>query len=697
MLASIMSMIPVVLTSRRNRHYFLVLLLTSLGMLLILSQPKSYEEAPFGFDHASRPITTENNHWRGNTKAREIEIPAATWTCTDDHLSEEEKELPKNRRTRQCVVENLCVDREGIESPHYDLQDWPVDIHKLTKVIYLGGFIRASGVLPKNLPNVNIMSSDLESDNYWRPRVERIWRKKMKAHYVDETTMKRFGGTKDSWTFRAGHFRFDPEDRMGEWEMDHFFRSGKELVLRQVELSTPFQSLPPPDAPICFKRAVIGLGSQCALHYCEKNIPAEVYQMFRDEIAQYYWETPQVWEKHLASMQEHIDQERKAKDVKDNGASPLKCLELIRYYNFEGINSDHSQDKGELPSRFGQRFPDIANPESDYSKGDKRKLVVGIIQREESRRLINDQELLTELVKAGFRVKWISFDHGCGLAETAYLLRDVNVVISPHGNAIGTSIFMPTHDPVPTVISVDTSRYSEDWFVYTSTAIGQRFTTTACGPSGYKDEDTEKRCPFYRDATGAKKMMDHYKLILGLPPSMIKTDEKKRSMTWEELDLMRKQQQEYVKEHPVAQTLAAEEFEILIGANQPDALVQKYGDDVWSVLGNFWKAIPRYVDVPRMVKAVETLQDDLDREKETGKSSTNSSSKKYAQFMEYIRNGQACHSAYCIPIINRNVVGETSAFGQYSVDNISKWGQQRPESQALRQGLENPKMWELDV
>ncbi|KAF9340853.1 hypothetical protein BGX26_008855, partial [Mortierella sp. AD094] len=125
--------------------------------------PKSsYGQAPFGFDSASKPITKENHRWRGNTEAREIEIPAATWTCTDDHLSEEEKKLPKNRRARQCVVENLCVDREG-------------------------GFVRAGGVFPKNLPEVNLMSSDLESDNFWQPRVERIWRKKMKAHYVDET------------------------------------------------------------------------------------------------------------------------------------------------------------------------------------------------------------------------------------------------------------------------------------------------------------------------------------------------------------------------------------------------------------------------------------------------------------------------------------------------------------------------------
>ncbi|KAK5814238.1 hypothetical protein F5H01DRAFT_279963, partial [Linnemannia elongata] len=116
----------------------------------------------------------------------------------------------------------------------------------------------------------------------------------------------------------------------------------------------------------------------------------------------------------------------------------------------------------------------------DASKGSKRQLVVGIIQRDKSRRLLNDEELVQGLVQAGFRVKWMSFDHGCGLAETAYLLRDVNVLISPHGNALGTSVFMPSYDPVSTIVSVDSSRHKEAWFMFTATAIGQRFIQTIC-------------------------------------------------------------------------------------------------------------------------------------------------------------------------------------------------------------------------
>ncbi|KAK3817968.1 MAG: hypothetical protein J3R72DRAFT_354552, partial [Linnemannia gamsii] len=103
-----------------------------------------------------------------------------------------------------------------------------------------------------------------------------------------------------------------------------------------------------------------------------------------------------------------------------------------------------------------------------------------MIQREGSRRVINDQELVDSLAAAGFRVKWITFDHGCGLAETAYLMRDVHVLATPHGNAIGFSIFMPTTNPVPTLISLDPSRYSESWFINTASAIGQRFMQSVC-------------------------------------------------------------------------------------------------------------------------------------------------------------------------------------------------------------------------
>ncbi|KAK3817970.1 MAG: hypothetical protein J3R72DRAFT_427287 [Linnemannia gamsii] len=43
--------------------------------------------------------------------------------------------------------------------------------------------------------------------------------------------------------------------------MRHVFQTGLELALLKDELITHFQKLPPANTPICFREAVIGLGS----------------------------------------------------------------------------------------------------------------------------------------------------------------------------------------------------------------------------------------------------------------------------------------------------------------------------------------------------------------------------------------------------------------------------------------------------
>ncbi|KAF9178376.1 hypothetical protein BGZ50_007764, partial [Haplosporangium sp. Z 11] len=529
-------------------------------------------------------------------------------------------------------------------------------------------------------------------------------------------TMKRFGATKNSWTFRNGRFAYDDVKLQGRWEMEHFFPTGKELVLSQYELATDFQTLPPMDAPICFKRAVIGLGSQCALSYCEKNIPAEVYQSFREELAEYYWDKPETWSKHLIASQNAIEKdaakaqvqqtgENREQDLKKSDKSPLKCLDLARYYNFEEAGEGHALEQGEKPSRVGQRYPDAADPEENYQNKyqqpstpdnstqnkSKRQLVVGIIQREKSRKVINDQDLITGLVQAGFRVKWMSFDHGCGLAETAYLLRDVNVLISPHGNAIGTSVFMP-NDSVPTIISVDNSRYKERWFMYTATALGQRFISTVCGPNNYVDDATKERCPFYKDLEGGVKVLQSAPLVLGLPPSMIKSDADKKRMDFEQRQQMIQHNREYVASHADARALAHQELEEMIKADVSSELYQKYGEDIWTFYSNFWKAIPRYVDVPRVVKFVQGLQADSEREKESDKAIG-----RYEHFINYVRKSQACGTDICTDILERNVADATSAFGQHSIDNVALWGQPTLESAKLRVDVKDVKNWQFDV
>ncbi|KAF9547578.1 hypothetical protein EC957_008234 [Mortierella hygrophila] len=679
------------------RRYFLVLLIFTIGGVLIFTLNHSLSirlgssfSSPeyFGLDSKDKPITAQNNRWGGQTVARDIELPEATWTCA---------------------------------------------------------FIRSNGILPrKNLPKVNLLSSDTDSDFFWQPRLQRSWRKVIRAHYVDETvfvhglTMKRFGGTKNSWTFRAGGFYYDPLNRLGAWEMDHFFKTGKELVLDQSELTTPFQTLPPEDTPICFRRAVIGLGSQCGLDYCENNTPTEIYQSFQEEIAEYYWSTPLTWESHVKSAQESINrlQEKEQEqevEKKKAAKSQLACLDLARYYNFESAGPNHGVENGEVKSRVGQMHPDIVDPvetyqnlfvegkEGEAAKESKRKLVVGIIQREGSRRLVNDEELIQGLVQAGFRVKRITFDHGCGIAETAYLLRDVNVLISPHGNALGTSIFMPSHEPVPTIISVDTTLYKEIWFKFTTSAIGQRFFQTVCGPTNYVDEVSREHCPYFKDLKGAWDIMSYHSLVLGLPDSMVKTDKQRESMSGDERDKLRDAGRKYVKNNPAAQKLAYQEMDVLIRPEVPVSIIQKYGDLARDFVSAYWKSSPRYVDVPRMVKFVQSLQQDLEQEniKESAATSNTTTTtttaiqqqqqngsigaaqKSYGQFVEYVRKGQACGPDDCGRILERNVANEkTSAFGKHSVDDTSKWGQPTNESQALRAGLTTEvlqRTWQIEV
>ncbi|KAG0351493.1 hypothetical protein BGX24_007839, partial [Mortierella sp. AD032] len=124
-------------------------------------------------------------------------------------------------------------------------------------------FIRSSQQGATTVPQVNLLSALEETDSYWQPRVEHSTNKTLRAHYVDETlfvhgilfpdhfshwlyngmlplysTMKRYGGTKDSWTLKVNSFYNDNIKNKGKWEMRHVFQTGFELVLSEDELAT---------------------------------------------------------------------------------------------------------------------------------------------------------------------------------------------------------------------------------------------------------------------------------------------------------------------------------------------------------------------------------------------------------------------------------------------------------------------------
>ncbi|KAG0293340.1 hypothetical protein BGZ96_002995 [Linnemannia gamsii] len=703
-LASHLTMVKNFLAIKHSRRFFLALPIFVTIFLIISLQTLDVVDLRNLSQHNNvdtngKPFLEQNNRWRPSTVARIIQVPDSTWTCTDDGLSASEKDTSKNRRSRQCVVKNLCVDRKG-------------------------AFIRSNQWFPDSMPELNLNGADRTVDAYWRPRVERSGRSKaLRAHYVDETlfvhglvapnhfshwlyngmlplysTTKKFNGTKDSWTLRTRSLI--NHGKQGKWEMRHVFQTGYELVLSQDELTTEFQTLPPQDAPICFRQAVIGLGSQCGLASCEYNFPSEVYLAFRDLISDYYWRTPQTWERHLAVRQEDIN----AAATRDrlptadtanpsnatNQKTPLRCLDLVKYYNFEpSTGQDRLQPLKESKHRVGQLSPDTVDPEVDHAANGPRKLVVAIIQRYGSRRVINDQELSEGLAAAGYRVKWITFDNGCGLPETAYLLRDVNVLLSPHGNAIGTSIFMPSTNPVPTLLSLDASRYSESWFINTASAMGQRFMQTVCGPNRYLDDATKTRCPYYKDEAGAHKLLSiggmTERLVLGLSDEQAKSYRDK--VAKEELTPKAiKEFRNLVERNPAAQQLAKEELDVLIGPEIPSTLVTKYSDGVvWEFLELFWRDTPRYVDVPRVVAFMHELQQDQEREKAAAAPEL-----KYQQYLTYIRQSRACGVKYCKEILQRNVIQESRVFGVHSIDDPSRWGQSMLVDKTIFDGLEVP-------
>ncbi|KAG0326275.1 hypothetical protein BGZ99_009811 [Dissophora globulifera] len=256
--------------------------------------------------------------------------------------------------------------------------------------------------------------------------------------------------------------------------------------------------------------------------------------------------------------------------------SQLRCPGLARYHNFEAARPNHGLEYGETQCRVGQMHPDVVDLEQDYQnlfvktdaatnegegkavRDSRRKLVMDTIQREKSKRLINDEELIQELVQAGFR--------------------------NPRSD-------IPPGDRLQVVFQ------------------------TICGPNRHVDELAREHCPYCQHLEGALDLMGSLSLILGLPNSMIKSDEKESSMSNEVLGELQDVYRSYVKDDPRVQKLAEEELNIHMRSEQPDALIRKYGGDINAFLSNFWKGTPRCVNNDRVTKLVHSLQQDLEQEK----------------------------------------------------------------------------------
>lgn len=84
-------------------------------------------------------------------------------------------------------------------------------------------------------------------------------------------------------------------------------------------------------------------------------------------------------------------------------------------------------------------------------------------------------------------IKMIEFDEGCDLKSTAYLVKDLDVLIGPFGNGLGSGLFMKNNS---IVISIASRWYNEDWYIWTSTAIGRRIYNFECNSLKCQDNDS---------------------------------------------------------------------------------------------------------------------------------------------------------------------------------------------------------------
>ncbi|KAG2225724.1 hypothetical protein INT45_011392 [Circinella minor] len=308
--------------------------------------------------------------------------------------------------------------------------------------------------------NINLINSDQSADVYYQPKVK--WRHAnagipvrndtlfVYGLYSPEhfshmlyngliplyRTMKKQGGSRDSWMYRAVTSASFPNMGQPLFTAD-FFNDGRDIVTDTHSLTSDQQLLLQRDETVCFSKAILGAGVACSLsYYCEQPIESDIYQSFRDEALNYYV-TQERWQQH----NEHSS-------IHDTHRDDQACVETVQ----------------------------ISIPSSNNNNNNNNTKTIAIINRSKSRKITNEQEIVDAL-KSNYIIKQINFDKGCSLASSAYLMHDVDILISPHGSQEGAALFMKDNS---VVVSINARGYSEDWFAYPFTAMGRRFYNLEC-------------------------------------------------------------------------------------------------------------------------------------------------------------------------------------------------------------------------
>ncbi|OZJ06131.1 hypothetical protein BZG36_01032 [Bifiguratus adelaidae] len=362
-------------------------------------------------------------------------VPASSWSCQG------------KGRGMICTYSNLCISST--------LED----------------FVVTRDIEPAEPPPaVNIINADPSADLWWAPKIiQHSDLPREHAVYVNETvfvyglyspwhfshmlfngliplwqTMQEHGATRKSWTYRAMNFWGDPNSP-ALIDTD-FITDAPDIVQNYWEAVTHKQQVRS-RAPICFARAVVGTGNACSLEYCERPIYAKMYQSFRTQAAKFYSDHAR-WDMKAAHSNEH----------------DMAC-----------VNSAVEEHIG----------------------SSERPMVIGFINRK-SRNITNIPDavnVIRDIAKrdhSSFLIRHIEFDHGCSLMSTEHVVRDLDILITPHGSQEGAAIYMKDNS---VVLSIDHRGYWEPWFQWVMTAMGRRFYNFMCNDDSCLefDPDTAKK------------------------------------------------------------------------------------------------------------------------------------------------------------------------------------------------------------
>ncbi|KAJ8653987.1 hypothetical protein O0I10_010323 [Lichtheimia ornata] len=450
--------------------------------------------------------------------------PASTWECIG------------NGRDRQCVVKNFCVDKET------------------------GGFAIASSYahrrrLRSDL-SVNLINADPDTDFYYEPKAK--WQHDVADIAFKNETLFVYGlytpmhfshmlfngliplyrnirkhvdDTSNVWTYRA-HVAESASFIGSPLMTTDFFTTGRDLVRDEHELTSPQQMLLP-EEPICFQEAVIGTRVSCSLSlYCEQPIESDIYAAFREATLNYY------------VKEDHWKQHNKESSLHGTDRDDQACVETMREFK-TAVTSNK-------PTR-----------------------VIGVINRGGSRHITNLQQVMDAIIDSAternYVLRVLDFDKGCSLASTAYVMKDVDLLLTPHGSQQGGAVFMKNNS---VVISINARGYSENWFAFPLTAMGRRFYNFECQSSICVDKDLER----------AQRTLAMYEIPI--PPENVLDD----CLAWEN------------DRSPDG----------CLGAYFDKMHIEHNSDQLQFAIGQYHKDAPRKIDVTRFMAFFEKTIKEMD-------------------------------------------------------------------------------------